>query len=336
MKYDVVTIGDAFEDVFILPEDLIVKQDRTFTSGKGVSFELGEKIPLSEVDYDIGGSACNTAVGFSRLGFKTSIISIIGEDTPAEKILSRLDDEEVITKNILVDRKMKTNFSVIFRMDAGRTIFIYHGLKNYETLRIKKDIDPDWIFLAPLGENTDNIENDIISKVSEKGALLGWNPGAIQIKKGAGHYRHLLKNTTVLFLNREESIKFINYPVKPSDHEIIKKLHSFGPKIIVITSGKEGARAFDGKKHYKIDSLSNTVRVDSTGAGDSFAVGFLSRLMKEKTAEFNEELISECLKRGIINSNSVIQYVGAQNGLLSETVLKKELSEQKRLIVELE
>lgn len=336
MKYDFLTIGDAFEDVFILPTELKVREDRSFLGGLGVSFELGEKIPLKEVDYEIGGSACNASVGFSRLGLSASLVTVLGDDTPAEKIRKRLEDELIDTSSILTDKSIKTNFSIIFRFNQGRTIFIYHGLKDYSSLGIKKSIKAKWIFLAPIGENTEDLERDIITKVAEENTKLAWNPGAIQIRKGVGHFQNLLKNTSVLILNREEAIKFIHYPVKPEEETVIKRLHSLGPQIVVMTNGKKGAIAYDGKLFYRIRALEGIVRVDSTGAGDSFAVGFLSKLfLNDWSGGENPELISEALRWGIFNSNSVVQYVGAQKGLLSLNKIEKESKEHKRLSIEI-
>ena len=79
MKYDCITIGDSFEDVFVVPEEAKIRHDGAFTSGMSLSFELGDKIPLDQVDYEIGGSACNVAVGLSRLKLNSSVISITSE-----------------------------------------------------------------------------------------------------------------------------------------------------------------------------------------------------------------------------------------------------------------
>lgn len=334
MKYDIVTIGDAFEDVFVFPTGLKIKQDRAFTTGYGASFELGEKIPLREVEYEVGGSACNTSIGFKRLGLDCSIVTIVGDDTPAEKIFKRFDQENVDVSNIKVDRKMKTNFSTIFSLPEGRTIFVYHGLRDYKGLRIKKSVNSKWYFLAPLGEGTEELEKDLVSKVSEENSLLAWNPGTLQIKKGASRFRNILKNTSALFLNREEAIKLVDYPIKPSEVEVMRKLHSLGPKLVFVTNGKEGAKAFDGKTFYSIGGIENTKRVDATGAGDSFAVGVLSKLIKcQWNGEQNEECIKEALKWGILNATSVLGYVGAQKGLLNQTQIEKELEFNKRLEV---
>ena len=333
MKYDIITIGDAFEDVFVMSTELKVRPDRSFDSGMGVSFELGDKIPLSEVDYEIGGSACNTAIGFKRLGLNSSLTAIIGDDTPAKRIRQKMEEEDVDTRGLRVDNKMQTNFSVIFRLEQGRTIFIYHGLKDYSSLRITKSTITDWIFLAPTGEHVDDLEGDIVSRVAERDCKLAWNPGALQIQKGAGHYRGFLKNVSVLILNKEEIVKFLGLPVRPQEDEAIKKMQRLGPKIVVVTAGKQGAKAYDGENLYSMGSFDKTHRVDSTGAGDSFAVGFLAKLILEnwKTGEPKEGLMEESLRWGILNSNSVIQYVGAQKGLLTLSQLESEAAKSRQL-----
>lgn len=317
MKYDIVTIGDAFEDVFVEP-DLDAKYDRGFASGRGICFELGEKIPLEAVTYEIGGSACNTAVGLSRLGFKASIVTTLGDDTPRDKVIERLRDEDVDATNIYINEKLKSGFSVVFSIKGERTIFVYHGLKDYRDLKIKKGIKSRWFFLTPIGEHTEEIEKRVVKEVAENGAHFAWNPGSVQISRGASHYKHLLNCTDILFLNREEAIKFLNFPVRPQTEEVMKNLHLLGAKIVVVTNGKEGAKAYDGKNFYNAIPNLRTIRADATGAGDSFATGVLGRLIEVDWKNLTEDNIKEALKWGIKNSDSVIQYMGAQKGLLNK------------------
>lgn len=323
MKYDITTIGDAVEDVFVEPE-LDIKYDRKFASGRGISFEFGEKIPLNAVHYEIGGSACNAAVGLTRLGFKAGIVTMMGEDTPMEKVISRLKSENVDQNQIVVSKKVQTGFSVIFSIDGDRTIFVYHGIKDYADLTMKKSLRSKWFFLTSLGENTIDIENRLVTEVSENNSLLAWNPGTLQITKGASKYQHLLKCTSILFLNREEALKFAGVTsIRPTTEEAMKKLHLLGAKIIVVTNGKEGAKAYDGDEFYEISANQRIKRVDATGAGDAFAIGVLGRLIDlDFKTKIDTGVIQDALRWGIANSNSVIKYIGAQKGLLS----KKEIS----------
>lgn len=333
--FDIVTIGDASEDIFVRPHQFKIENSRKFTSGKAVSFELGEKISLDNVHYDIGGSACNSAVSFARQGFSVSIITAVGKDSPSEKILKRLDDEDVDTSNIKSNVSTATNFSVILNLEEERTIFVCHSNDDYSILAPKKSLKTKWVYLCPMGENTIEVENRIISMVSERGVKIAWNPGSLQIEKGASKYRALLKNVTILVLNREEAFKFINYPVRPVIENVASAINKLGPQIIVITDGKRGAHCFDGDRSYKIDAL-NQIRVDATGAGDSFSSAFIGRFIGGKEEDFSDQyLISDALKAGIINSTSVVNVLGAQAGLLTRSKIDEGIAENPRMIVEI-
>jgi len=317
MKYDVVCIGDAFEDVFVEP-NLKPEFSRSFASKQSISFELGEKVPLNSVDYEIGGSACNAAVGFSRLGYNSTIVSLLGDDTPKERVIERLEKENVDYDHLNISKKIQTGFSVIFRFEGERTIFVYHGVKDYSSLKIKKGLRFKWIYVSPLGENTEDIERRVIAEVSTHNSMFAWNPGSLQIAKGASHFKHLLMATNVLFLNKEEAIKFINLPVRPSMEQIFFKLHSYGPKIIVITNGKEGAYVSHRNIILNKEADQRLKKVDATGAGDSFAVGFLGKIMELDFNTISEQELNEALKWGTANSASVIRQIGAQRGLLTK------------------
>jgi len=331
MKYDIVTIGDASEDIFIRPEGLKSEKNRRFGSGKSVTFELGEKIPVENVDYAVGGSACNTAVGFSRMGFATSIISALGDDYPADKILEKLEEEGVNTSNIVQKSDLESHFSVIMNVGLDRTIFVHRGLKDYSLLTPKKSLNPKWFYLGPMGDDILDIHSRVIEKVSQKNAKVAWNPGSHQIDKKIRSYKSLAKNTNVLFLNRSEAMRFLDVPTSSNVKDLLKKIHIFGPKIIVITKGKGGAECFDGKRFYKVDSYDAEV-ADVTGAGDSFACGFLSKLID--SGKINRDVIEEALKWGIFNSSSVIEKVGAQTGLLSKDEVQEYLEKNPRFVIE--
>jgi len=326
MKYDIVTIGDASEDIFVRPKNLKVVNDPKYLSGKGASFELGEKILLEQVEYEIGGSACNTSVAFTRQGYLSAPIVAIGNDTPGQKIVERLDIENVDQELLIKKDNFQTNFSVIFNIEDERTIFVYHGLDEYSCLKPNKSLKTKWIYLAPIGEGDEVVIDRVAELVAENNIKVAWNPGGVQINKKAQHYRNILRCATILFVNREEGIRFANFPIKPQPKEIMKALHSYGPEIIVLTDGKKGAYAYDGEKYYHIDALSQN-RVDATGAGDSFGAGFTGRMIGENN-RLSESAIISALKWGAVNSTSVVSYIGAQKGLLNREMIEKQSREE--------
>lgn len=331
MKSNITTIGDASEDIFVEIPDAKIEKSHKFVSGEALCFELGEKIPVKSVHYEIGGSACNTAIGFSRLGMTVSTITALGHDLAAEKIVKRLEEKSVKIKEIVWNNKINTHFSIIFNLGEERTILVYRCLEDYSVLVPKKSLNAKWIYLAPTGENTDKIAERLVELAAEKNTKIAWNPGSIQIDQGVHKYKNLLLNTSILLLNKEEGIKFTRLTVKSKVPDILRLLYSMGPKIVVMTCGKQGAYAYDGKVFYKIDALDKK-RIDATGAGDSFAVSFVGKLILEN--KFDRENISEALRWGIINSTSVVNQIGAQAGLLTISQIEEELIKHPRLFVE--
>ncbi len=97
-------------------------------------------------------------------------------------------------------------------------------------------------------------------------------------------------------------------------------MHKLGPKIVVITDGPRGAYTFDGNEKWHMPMYPDPAPpVDRTGAGDSFSSTFTAALALGKT-------IPEALSWGPINSMSVVQYIGAQRGLLARETLESFLA----------
>jgi len=97
---------------------------------------------------------------------------------------------------------------------------------------------------------------------------------------------------------------------------LIAELKKIGGKIIVITDGVNGAWAMQEEKIWFVPAI-KVKAYDSTGAGDAFSGAFWGAYLKG-------EKIAECLKWGIINGGSVVQFYGGQRGLLNEEYLRKE------------
>jgi len=318
--YDVVTIGDVFQDLFIFSDDFKVIVDRSFKSGKSLSFDYGAKIDINKLEYHTGGSANNSALGFAKVGLSTSIVSFLGLDSFGEKILSELDDAGVNTGNMKCNNK-STNTSIILSSHGDRTILSYHGENDYSHLPIAKNLKTKWFYLAPIGKEINQLENKIVENIAKNGSGLIWNPGPSQIKFGAKSFRHLLRLTNILFLNREETLTFSDSGQMQVESSM-KILHDFGAKIIVVTDGAKGTKCFDGSVFYQIEATDDK-RIDATGAGDSFASSFSAVIIHDCDAKKPQshiperKIIEQALKSGIIVSGSVVSKIGAHSGLIS-------------------
>ncbi|PIU24227.1 hypothetical protein COT12_02155 [Candidatus Berkelbacteria bacterium CG08_land_8_20_14_0_20_39_8] len=333
--YDVVTIGDAFLDFYIFSNDFKVQNDRGFKSGKSLSFDYGAKIDVEKIEYHTGGSAVNAAICFAKNELSASILSFAGDDSAAKKIIGRIE-ECGVSAELLKHDAQPTNTSIIISCHGDRTILAYHGERDYNDLTLAKNLKTGWFYLAPIKENSAILENKIIEHIAKNGSGLVWNPGPPQIKEGVKKNKHLLHLCNILILNREEALDFSGCG-KTTIEDCLKNLYDFGPKLVVVTNGKAGAKAFDGEVFYQIDS-SPDERIDATGAGDSFASALASKIILEsdgvKAQSFfpEREVILEALKWGIVTSGLVVGKVGANSGLVS----KSEIVEKSENLVKLE
>ncbi len=320
MKAQITTIGDAMKDIFVFPameemEGLISKNHEKF-----LAFGYGDKITISDIHYDIGGTACNVAVGLAKLGLKTGIISTVGKDAEGAEIIQTLKKNGVDTSSVKINLHKKTSFSVIISYKGERSILVFHSFVP-EDFQIPAKFDTDWLYVGPLGEGYRPLYSKIISLAAEKNLKIAFNPGAVQIHDGHMAFEGLLRVTKILFVNKEEGQKLAGITGVAKIDEIMRGLLKFGPEIVVVTDGGEGGYAGRAQEFFKVGSYPAN-RIEVTGAGDAFAVGFIVATIQ------GEELFT-CLKWGVTNAASVIEKYGAQQGLLGLQALKRRVKEYK-------
>ena len=325
MNYDIVTIGDAMRDIFIFPAVEEMEKPASAEQIKGkeafekyLVFGLGDKVTITDVEFSIGGTAANVASGLAKLGFKTAVISAVGSDNAGGDVKERLAARKVATSLIKVYQNKKTSFSVIVSYKGERTIFVYHAYEP-QNFHMSENLSTRWLYLGPMAKGFESLFNKIVAEVVKKNLKVAVNPGSVQIAAGLHSFGGLLRLIEVIFLNREEAQKLSGLPGVPNIKDVAKIIHYQGPKIVCITDGKEGAYVFNGIDFYRVGAYPGH-RLDSTGAGDSFASAFLAGIIEEQT-------LSGCLKWGVINSAAVIEKIGAQEGLLSKGIIKRRAKE---------
>ncbi len=306
MKAKIVSIGSATRDIFVKTSQFHFRKSKG-KKGIDLCLNLGKKFDIEEIVFDCGGGSLNTSIGFKKMGFDANVLVSMGEDAIAKKIEMALKIEKIHL--IKVPSEKETGFSIIFRKPYGdRTIMTYRGANNdwhekkVPWSRLKK---MNWCYLCSFGTNTKFLEK--IAKFCKKNKInLVFNPGASQRKLGLEKMKNLVKNCHTIILNKDE---IEDWTKKQNTMDSMRELNEIGTKIIVVTDGKRGSIAFNGKKFFKQKAF-DVLRADVTGAGDSFSVGFVSALARKKN-------IKEALKIGTANACSVITQVGAHNGLLS-------------------
>jgi len=313
---DIITIGSATRDVFLLSKEIQLFPSEKFITGVGECVALGTKIDLDEMVMTTGGGATNAAVTFANLGFKTNIVTRLGDDSAGQDIIQELKALKINTKLINKIKGGQTDYSTLLTEPKGgeRTALVYRGVSSAFSeadIPFQKITNP-WIYLTSLAGNI-KLATKIISRLGSKTRIV-WNPGSSEIKAGLMAFKPLFAKLFLLNMNREEAT--LLFTKDPIEHpEVLQTLPL--TLTVVITDGARGAYAYlDGTCWF---AKSQNIKAKSrTGAGDAFGSGVVAGLMKGLG-------LDDALRLGMLNAQSVIQSIGAKAGILTAWPKKKSL-----------
>jgi ribokinase len=318
-QLDVISVGDVVTDAFI---KLVDDQAVTFSNENGdwLAMPYGAKLPFDRVEVVEGvGNAANAAVSLTRLGLSTGYITDVGGDSAGRDIIKALQNNGVDTKFVKIHNDKKSNYHYVLWYKDDRTILIKHEKYDYHWPHLRPNEIPKWVYFSSVSEDAIEMHDDIANWLEQNPSVkLAFQPGTYQMKAGAERLAHIYKRTEVLVLNREEAV-VVGGGEHGDVHNLIDKLHSLGPKIVVVTDGPDGAYASDGQQRLKMPLYPDPAPpVDRTGAGDSFASTFVAAIIRGNNIE-------GALQWAPINSMNVVQHVGAQKGLLSDEKIEEYL-----------
>jgi sugar/nucleoside kinase (ribokinase family) len=310
-EFDIISVGDATLDIFIRVTEasIMCSEDRSTCL---LCFNYADKIPIERLDRSVAGNAANNAVGSARLGMKTAFYSIVGDDETGQAVIETMKKEKVSLKYLRVDKGKLSNYSVVLNYRAERTILTHSEPRTYKPMHFGP---AGWVYFTAIGKNHDKLLQDIVDHVRRTETRLAFNPGSYQLRQGLDKLLPTLKETSILFLNKEEGGMLVGKQLGMD--ALLRALKETGPEIVVVTDGPRGANAFDGHKMWSIGVFPVKV-VEMTGAGDSFATAFIAAL------HYNLPL-TEALRWGSANSASVVGEIGPQAGLLNLKGMKQML-----------
>lgn len=304
--YDIITIGSSVVDSFIQSKSF--KLQKT-SDGVLLCQTYGEKVDVDDYTVKTGGAGTNTAVGFARMGFKTAVVTETGTDSFRDFILSELQREYVATNFVISEKSEKTGGSIILLgEDGGRTVMVHRGASAHiDPKDIPEQYLPQakWVHISSIAGRADTLKKIFsVLKLSQTGC--SWNPGNKELELlTSGELSLLELPVTVLLVNKNEWKK-----LEPVQDELLKRIPT-----IVVTHGSNGGEVFVAGKPDTRFMSGKVDSVDDTGAGDSFAVGFVTGQLKGKS-------VIESCNWGKKNAQSVIQHIGAKPGLLTITQLE--------------
>lgn len=301
--------------------------ESAFVRAEHLILTLGAKVNVDYPTMDVGGGATNAAVNMACQGLSTALISNIAADEAGGRIQTRLNEKGISTQLLHVDKSKdaQTGMSVIINVPGkDRTAMVSRGVSkhldvskiDWKTLKQSK-----WLYVASFGSLQPETDYAQIGQFAQdNGIKLAFNPGLDQIKRGKNALGAMVSHADVLIMNVGEAATLTGSNQKDRVTVILERLIGLGPKLAVITDGKNGAFAAyeDGSRHFVLPPKVKTFC--TLGAGDAFASTLVASVILDPEGQWN---IPQALQRAAMNSALVVQHPGAQVGLESFKTLDK-------------
>jgi len=279
------------------------------------------KLPFDHTEIkEAVGNAANAAVSFARLGINSGLAANVGGDSHGRDMINALHKNGVDSRFVHINPDKQSNYHFVLWYKEERTILIKHEEYDYHWPKFKPAEKPKWLYFSSISENAMGYHDEIAEWLEEnQDVKLAFQPGTFQLKAGVERLKRLYARTEVLVVNREEAVLVTGGDYN-NIHELFDRLHSYGPKIVCITDGPDGAYGSNGHERFRMPPYPDpSAPKERTGAGDAFASTFVAALIKGNN-------LQGALQWAPINSMNVVQHTGAQDGLLTE----KELDEYLR------
>jgi ribokinase len=314
-QIDFLAIGDIVTDAFIRVQDAEVKTDAD-GSNPLLCFKYGDKVPYESMEeVKAVGNSANAAVAAARLGLKSALLAHVGNDLQGAACLEELKKNNVDTQYIGTHEGFATNYHYVLWYDVERTILVKHAA--FPVAMPSMAIAPKMLYLSSLGDHTEAYHAEIATFIKSNPEMkVVFQPGTFQMKLGTEVLKDIYANTYAFFCNLEEA-ELITKSTTKDIKSLIKGLHDLGPKLVFITDGMKGAYASDGTEVWFMPIYPHDP-FERTGAGDAFASTISAALLMGMP-------LADALRWGPINSMSVVQFVGAQKGLLNRQSLEQYL-----------
>ncbi|MBI4294900.1 MAG: carbohydrate kinase family protein [Chloroflexi bacterium] len=277
-----------------------------------------------------GGSAANTCYGLAKLGLKVGFAGAVGDDETGQMLVRSLAEAGVDTSHIRVKAGTTTGTALCLSdRRQRRSIYVSPGANS-----LLSPADLDWSYLEKASlVHTSSFADDAqlalqIDMAQRLPAATGisFAPGAIYARKGLAALAPLLRRTRVLFLNHKELEMLTGDDLAGGTRALLGS----GCRLVVVTLGSQRQQDLprdavcyidDGEQGLVVTAPRKKMAVvDTTGAGDAFASGFLYGIATGKG-------LYQCGLLGHLMAGFCITQVGARAGLPTLEMLQQSYQE---------
>ena len=291
-----------------------------------VAFDAIET-PYGKTDKIVGGAATYISLAASFFTEKLNLVSVVGGDFPSSAI-EMLQKHNVNTAGLQIKENEKTFFW------SGR----YHNnMNSRDTLETQLNVLETFDPIVPkefseseylmLGNLVPSVQQKVLDQMKKRPKLIVLDTMNFWMDNCWDDLIEALKNVDVLTINDEEAQQLSG---EDSLVNAAKKIKKMGPKYLIIKKGEHGAMLFGDDQIFSAPALPLEKVFDPTGAGDSFAGGFIGYLSNEKEISF--EKMKTAVIYGSVMASFCVEKFGTER--LAE-ITSKDVLERAQKFVEL-
>jgi sugar/nucleoside kinase (ribokinase family) len=263
-----------------------------------VAFDTIET-PFGRADMVVGGAATYISLAASYFTKEQGIVSVVGDDFPKEE-LAHMNKRGINLDGLEIKEGEKSFFW------SGR----YHdNMNSRDTLVTDLNVLADFKPKVPmhlrdakylmLGNLTPEIQLKVIKQMKKRPKLIAMDTMNFWMDIAMPALKRTIKQVDILMINDEEARQL------SGEYSLVKAarvIHKMGPKFLVIKKGEHGALLFSDDKVFYAPALPLAEVFDPTGAGDTFAGGFMGYIAKSGKTSF------ENMKRAVVYGSAMASF----------------------------
>lgn len=310
-KLDVICIGAAIVDIPLHPVSKNI-----FDS---------ESYPLEKICMTIGGDAINEATIISRLGYKVALMSRVGKDIVGDYIIKFCEQNNIDYSSVTIDPDIDTSINVGLVTENGERTFVTNrngslwktNINDVDFKRFKeaKLLSLASIFNNPLIDGLSLIK--IFKEAKKKNMIICADMIKRRFGEGFEDIREALGYVDYFFPNYDEACMVTG---KTDLDEIADAFLNCGVKNVIIKTGKNGCFVKNSLETLCVPIYKNTKLIDTIGAGDNFAAGFITAILEGKT-------LKECSEVANVTASISVEYLGATTGVKNRQQVENRMEE---------
>lgn len=284
-----------------------------------------DSYPLERIAMTTGGDAINEAVILSRLGHKTALIGRIGKDAAGHFIAHRCREENIDIQSLRQDETIDTSINVgLVTADGERTFVTNRNgslwklcLDDIDVSRFKeaKLLSLASIFNSPLLDGPALTE--IFRQAKKHSLVICADMIKPRLNETLDDIRGALGYVDYLFPNADEAKSLTG---ETSLDSIADRFLACGVKTVVIKTGKKGCFIKNSTTRLEVPAVKGISAIDTIGAGDNFAAGFISGLLEGKS-------LRDCALFANATAAISVLSVGATTGVQNRQLVEQLLDE---------